>query len=815
MRTRTGSSAPTPADSPTRWWDLPAAFLVLTALVVAASRLVATRWTDDLNIVQTSIFLGVLAGLALGQSAFSPRWAVFFALSYGLFVVPWQLGITLESDVLWGDRLLSLGARMSNALGQLARQEAVEDPLLFLFLMTGLSWALGVHAGYTVTRYGRPWRATLPAGLMLLIIHVSDPHVASRIWHLAIYLFLTLLLLARLTYLRYHAEWRQAQAHVSSLVAWDLTRIVLVATTVLVLLAWGIPALADALPAAQEAWREATRPVRVRMQERMDNAFAALRRAVGMTTIVDRYGGNLSLGQGKRLSDELVFTVQAPLYTDAVVRYYWRARVYDRYADGEWSGDIYSTTLSVFPDNPSPAFPESVRAVEGRRTITVTYTPAVPIATLYAASQPQWVSRHIHIGLAHNPDGTSDTSAWQAVPPVYAGETYEARSSLSNVTVAELHEAGDDYPRWVVDRYLQLPPSITPRTQELARQITAGMDDPYDIVAAVTGYLRTAIRYAETVSPPPPDQEPLDWFLFDLRQGFCNYYASSEVILLRSLGIPARLAVGYAEGERQARSRTYLVRQRDAHAWPEVYFPGVGWVEFEPTASQAPLHRPLGEERADASDVGGTEDAGEVRDRWEGRLDELLALGDEPSFDSPGSAPPAESPRARLLSWALFLGLGMVLIALVWRHRRQRGLSPLPILLEVGLRRFDLEPPPLLHRWALQASLSPLARAYLELNRALVRLGAAPKPADTPAERAASLERVLPATADPAQRLLTEYHATIYGSSPGDSYVAQQAGRVLRSLAWQADIKRRVGNALHPLRVFVRRLTSASYHSPR
>jgi len=77
-----------------------------------------------------------------------------------------------------------------------------------------------------------------------------------------------------------------------------------------------------------------------------------------------------------------------------------------------------------------------------------------------------------------------------------------------------------------------------------------------------------------------------------LKQGFCNYYATAEVILLRSVGIPARLAVGYAQGDNVDDPLLYTVRQRDAHAWPEVYFPGVGWVEFEPTASQPTLVRP-------------------------------------------------------------------------------------------------------------------------------------------------------------------------------------------------------------------------------
>jgi hypothetical protein len=304
----------------------------------------------------------------------------------------------------------------------------------------------------------------------------------------------------------------------------------------------------------------------------------------------------------------------------------------------------------------------------------------------------------------------------------------------------------------------------------------------------------------------------LDWFLFDLRQGFCNYYASSEVILLRSLGIPARLAVGYAEGERQPRSNTYLVRQRDAHAWPEVYFPGIGWIEFEPTASQDPLSRPPGESESGTGSSYPLGGVVEERDRLEGRLEELLAM--EEDLDTEPVSPIATAPSGVpiVLLWAVIFAIGLVLIILVWRDRRQRGMPPLPVVLEAGLRRFDVQPPVALRRWTLRSTLSPLARAYMELNQALVHLGASPDSADTPAERAAALTRLLPEAAAPAQRLLAEYHAAVYGLHSGNLYVAQRAGRTIRALSWQTIIKERTGSVLRPLQSFVRRLTGSYYN---
>jgi transglutaminase-like putative cysteine protease len=757
-----------------RWWDPLAALLLLAALSIAATRLVVTQWTDHLNVVTVLAYLGLLAGLALGQSRFSPRQAAAFALIYGLFAVPWRLGLTLGEGVLWTERLVSLAGRLLIALGQLVRQEAVQDPLLFLSLMAPLFWVLGMHAGYNLTRHGRPWQSILPTGLALLAVQIYDPFVNSRVWFLAGYLLFSILLLARLTYLHQYARWQEAHVPLPLYVGFDMTRVALLVTALLVLVAWTIPVLADVLPFAEEAWQRVTQPWAA-ARDRLSKAVAPLRRTVGLVDQYGYYGGHLSLGRGRELSDTPVMTVEAPPGPALSARYYWRARVYDHYTDGEWTSTL-SATQSVTPTHVGLTFPET----ELRSMVTFMFDLAVPMTTLYTAPQPLWVSRPAQVDLAYNPDGTADLAALHATPPLRAGEIYEVQSSLSTATIAQLRAAGTDYPVWVTDRYLQIPSTVTTRTLELARQIALGQDNPYDIAATITSYLRTHIQYSETIPSLPSDREPLDWFLFDLRQGFCNYYGSAEIVLLRSLGIPARLAVGFAQGERQDESDTYLVRQRDAHAWPEVYFPDLGWVEFEPTVSQRPIHRPLGESPPDAA-ASSTDPPGGGAE--EGLLDDRLDRVEDVELDA------ASDLRRATLRWNLLLSLALILIFLAWRVRRRRSLPPLPVLLEGGLRRFGLQPPAIVRRWSHRVALAPLERAYLELNHALTRLGTPPEPADTPAERAAAMARLLPATADPVQRLLAEYHAAIYSPHFGNLYVAQQAARAIRNLSWQARVR--------------------------
>jgi hypothetical protein len=292
-----------------------------------------------------------------------------------------------------------------------------------------------------------------------------------------------------------------------------------------------------------------------------------------------------------------------------------------------------------------------------------------------------------------------------------------------------------------------------------------------------------------------PGQEPLDWFLFDLRVGFCNYYASSEVILLRSLGIPARLAVGFTEGDYQRGTNTTLVYERNAHAWPEVYFPGMGWVEFEPTVSEDPIPRPTGELDVEGEDrlrvpMGGGRD-----DRWRERLEGLEGLDESASARDMLAASRSLWDRIRALLPGLSVLLGVVLLILVWRARRRRDIPPFPILLEEGVLRIGWKPPAFLHRWAEHVRLNPMERAYGEVDRALIRLGASPVSADTPAERAAALAALLPLASESTYRLLAEYQAATYSSHRYNQRLAEEAARSIRNLSWKAKLRRLVGQA--------------------
>ena len=129
----------------------------------------------------------------------------------------------------------------------------------------------------------------------------------------------------------------------------------------------------------------------------------------------------------------------------------------------------------------------------------------------------------------------------------------------------------------------------------------AGAVTPYHQARVIESYLRDNIKYNELIPRPPAGQDPVDWVLFDHQEGYCNYYASAMIVMLRSLGIPARMAAGFAQGTYDNEEGMYVVTEHDAHTWVEAYFPGYGWIEFEPTTAQEPIDR--GDNELDGSAI--------------------------------------------------------------------------------------------------------------------------------------------------------------------------------------------------------------------
>jgi transglutaminase-like putative cysteine protease len=756
--------------------------------------------------------LGVITGLALGYSKFSPRTAKFLAVAYGLFFVLWQVGSTLGYDLLWTERFGSMGARLAITFNELSKQKPVTDNLFFHLILAGLFWSLSVYAGFNLIRYGHLWRTILPIGLAILIFQAYDPFFPKRIWYLVVFILLLLIYIARMRFVQLRTQWKINGTYLPPFIEFDSLRLIVVTALLLVLFAWTAPVLASSVTAAEQAWREATQPW-TKVRNRLSNVFSSLQTTVGVVT--DFYGNTLALGRGTPLNDTIIMTIDAPTHEEEGVRYYWNARTYDFY-EGSWTSTL-DAVKSITPDNFSLAIPAYETEVER----SFNFRTVFAIETLETVGQPIWVSRPSEAHFAINPDGTVDIDHFKAKPFLRAGETYEVKSLLTNITEKDLQEAGTDYPEWITARYLQLPETITPRTKELAKAIAGDQDNPFDISQAITDYLRKNLTYNERVPNVPRGQEPIDWILFDHHEAFCNYYATAEVVMLRSLGIPSRLAVGYSEGEKRTNQTSastlgnpdssrdiYVVRHKDAHAWPEVFFPGIGWIEFEPTVSQQAIERPSGIE--ELANTGGSENQLFLPERSlqdPAELEELLARAARNSSE-------LQSPQKPfpMWAWAILSGLGLAIICLgIVQVRKLRNSPPLPIQLEAGMKKIGIEPPAILRRWARAARFPPISRAYQELNQALIRIGKSPNKAETPKERAYKLVEYLPQISSPVEIVLEEYQSMLYGDIQGNDPTAIKAGQEIRKVSYIQFLRDSINRLVKPLTK--KRVQKDQYHT--
>ena len=222
------------------------------------------------------------------------------------------------------------------------------------------------------------------------------------------------------------------------------------------------------------------------------------------------------------------------------------------------------------------------------------------------------VERHVPI--------PTNTLSVRTMDPISAGDSYGATVSISTATESDLSAAGTEYPTWILDRYLQLPDGMPSRVIDLAQALTDDIETPYEKAVAIRDYLRT-LNYTLDIEAPPEGTDGVDYFLFELESGYCQYFASAMAVLLRASGVPSRVVAGYGPGELteqygpgdttnhgpggwQDLRQTFVVR--NSHSWTEVFFPGYGWIPFEPTPVRPIITR--GESGFLPPDPGSTDD---------------------------------------------------------------------------------------------------------------------------------------------------------------------------------------------------------------
>jgi transglutaminase-like putative cysteine protease len=261
---------------------------------------------------------------------------------------------------------------------------------------------------------------------------------------------------------------------------------------------------------------------------------------------------------------------------------YWRGLVFDTYRGGLWTASNrgFTTLQPYVPPRLLPAGPADnrgsfVQVFRVLRPLPGVITAAYPIQSVYA---PVAALREDAYGTFLTPD------------VLRPGQTYSVVSYIPNLSAQVLRADAGALPSTSQGlQYLDYA-ALSTQARSLATSVVAGhTSTEYDEVIALTTYLQTNYRYSQEVGHVPAGRDPVDWFLFDVKIGYCEQFATAEALMLRSLNIPARLATGYSTGDYDPVLDQSIVREHDAHAWVEVWFPNHGWIPVDPSPGYSAL----------------------------------------------------------------------------------------------------------------------------------------------------------------------------------------------------------------------------------
>ena len=517
--------------------------------------------------------------------------------------IPLETEAVREAWAIITQASTALAMRWQTWLMGIDRNVTVNDPLVRNMIWTLVMWLLAAWTGWFTARRSA-LHALLPNIIVLALVLSYSEYRIEALWLLV---FLMLLLMGIWNYKNHTYQWQRRKVDYSDSILYDNTQAVL-------LLAFTIGTLAFAAPSI--SWRD----IRDFFRERSSNEAAEMlgireQPAAAVNTSVQKPSlpREHLLTEGFAQSQELVMSIRTgelppisnPMLTADAPRHYWRSTVYDEYMSAGWLTS-YTTPQKVQANTALiPGLLDGYRRLHMNVEL---YQPEGKLfwsGLLYSADIPFRADWRVRPGSNLFADQTALLQA--DLFAVAAGaNSYRAEVYIPVVTVAELRLASTDYPEEIRDRYLKLPRELPQRVHDLAQEITGGIENPYDKAKAIESYLRSNYPYDLDVPAPPEDQDVSDYFLFDLQRGYCDYYATSMVVLARASGLPARFVSGYSSGSYDAPNAQYVVRELNAHSWPEIYFPEIGWIEFEPTASQPEIERAESIEELPANEPAGT-----------------------------------------------------------------------------------------------------------------------------------------------------------------------------------------------------------------
>ncbi len=715
-------------------------------------------WLEQMDFLVPVALYAVVAGALLGMLRGSIVWSLPVGALIGTAVVLWTVGGEYFTDLDQAGRLVALRTELIEWLAVVFSTGYPPELSPYAIGLAVLMFATVFAAAYATYRHHRVLDAILLLGAAL-IINMSAI-VTDLFGQLLLFVVAALLLWLRAALVDRQDGWQRRRVNETLEVPTAIMRSGIVAGAGAIALATILTTVAVASPLT-EAWRSMD-GVWTGVRDQFEGVFGSL------TNPQSRISGN-SFGSSFMIQGEWVSSDNEVLVLAAPRALYLRTTTYDTFTGRLWSqSESVKRTVEAGnllfdePTSERSAVPTAVTVVD------IGIEMRQPIGrNLFTAGLPYVVYAP---AVVTEPLGAPLLGSIEHANALGSGEAYEQTVQISTATEAELGAAGDAYPEEVSNLYLDTT-GLTDRVAREAERVTSGAENNYERAKMLANYLARdpSFTYDTKAALPPDGQDAVDFFLFDPaadRTGFCQHFASAMVMMARSLGLPTRMAAGFAPGERQA-DETFLVRESNAHAWAEVYFPGYGWEIFEATQSiRSGFGRASGDEtNAGAPPLPGIDpfledpDLVESLRGAEGEIalpsPDLVEGAIDPNQPESAPAPDDEARGANaLLIAALVLG----------------GLVALWLRLNYLQRRWRLLPAG--------------DRAWRQLTAAAARAGVGPRPSETIYEYAGWLEDQMP---DQMEPIRTVADGKVWQSYSGRRLTLAGAGKLdsaLRQLRW-------------------------------
>lgn len=736
-------------------------FYVLLAMLLALTNGVAAgEWMPGLRSVSWVAVIGLLAGMALAHSNF-PGWTAHLtSWMYGSFVIAVAAGLNadlISTNIGWRSRIFAISGRMADWISEAWRGGISSDRLPFYLIVAALAWLFGYVAAWYTFRHRQPWHVILPIGLTLFcnVYYYSGKNAMEP--YLAVFLVAMLVLLVHSFISQREEQWGEQRIRYAGNLRSTLSYASVAFGGIAMLLAWQLPNLVESR-SAQEFFNAMQQPYSA-VQQRAGKLFS------GITNYALRpsesFEGSMKLDGPRDLPQDPVMTVVA----DPQFRHYWRARSLDNYDGRSWANTV-STVIEAEPNNSI-----GITGYQSRTQLVVQFALARGTDTLYTSGQPLNGSLPMQYLINGTRANVNEIVQARFSTPLVAGSGFASVGSVSMADIDRLRRAPTTYPAWVTQRYLQIPTAVPASVRAQAAEIVRGSNTPFEKALAIERWLRTNITYDETINAPPAGEEG-SAYLLRIKRGYCTYYSTAMVMMLRAQGVPARVAEGYAEGNREftepnGGSSSYIVRQIDRHAWVEVFIPTFGWINFEPTAGQAPISRNSEPPPPTPTPSANSPTATPAVTPTPAAPPPTAT----PAPGEPQSAPAQPPPASGLLGMVqelltilavivpVLLGLAILFVAGYYglRYAEQRG--------------FTL--------------LMPVARAYAVLSRWATWLGIGA--ANTPLEQATALARQAPGAAGSVRNITDIYIKEKFAPAAGkaaeaDNHALQDLALALKQL---------------------------------